>query len=223
MCEITQKFGQNANGAYKAAGLQGHTGIDIACGYGTPVYPIKRLWVYKVLDGVKQVANDGSGFTGVFGLDEDGQEWLYGHCDTLAVEGRWYETGEIIGKEANHGLVFSGGTQITLAMQKAGDTRGAHRHIQKRKCVLGNDPNKIYLTNYGGRMIVFKGQNVQVENWWNGFNGCVNFDVSQKYLSGVIEPISSKIETVSNAVKAVKDPDWAVLAVLARILRFLGL
>ena len=51
----------------------------------------------------------------------------------------------------------------------------------------------------------------------------MDFDITEKYLSGVKEPISSKVESVSNAVKAVKDPDWAILAVLARILRILGL
>lgn len=176
-CVFTQSFGENKNNSYASSGLKGHTGKDIVCGYGTKIYPYKRIFVYKVLDGVDQKANDGSGFTGVFGIDEDGNEWLYGHCDTIAKEGQWYETDEAIGAESNHGTVFVGGTQITLEMQAAGDTRGHHRHNQKRVCipVEKTEPGKKYLTSYAGGFAYINHRYYQIVAPDNGYNGCVDY------------------------------------------------
>lgn len=173
-CSFCQGFGDNANPSYAGQGLKGHPAIDEKCGYGSMIKPYKRICVYKVLD-VAHPANDGSGFTGVFGIDPDGNEWLYGHCNPTAVIGRWYETTDVIGTEANHGLVYQDGSEITLAMQQAGDERGAHRHVQYRECqrTLTLSATTNYLSGMNGAAYRdAAGNYYAVPNFTNGFNGC---------------------------------------------------
>ena len=221
-CIITQGFGENANAAYKGAGLKGHSGIDENCGWGTPIYPIVRMYVYKVLDGVVQKSYDGSGFTGVFGVDADGNEWLYGHCDTAASEGSWYETTDIIGYEANHGPVYEGGVEITLAEQKAGDQRGHHRHVQKRPCDLVAALVGVPLYRYGWVPLILNGKYYQVKDYNNGYNGCVDFTIPPDYLNAP-ETISQKVGIISRSLNAVGDPDSKVVQAFAAVLKAIGL
>lgn len=177
--DITQNFGDNANPLYSSAGYKGHTGTDVVVGYGTPIHAYFPMKVYKVLT-VDHPANDGTGFTGVFGIVDtplETFEILYGHCDPTVKEGDMINVGDVIGTEANHGEIYSNGIQITLAMQKAGDHRGSHRHIQKRP-VYKDSVKKyagLYLSAYGdGNEAYFDGNYYEYVNWLNGYNGCVN-------------------------------------------------
>jgi len=202
-CTTTQGFGENANGAYSREGLKGHTGRDIVCGFGSKIYPERRIYVYKVLDGTNQIANDGSGFTGVFGIDEEGHEWLYGHCVTLATEGKWYETTDVIGLESNKGEVYAGGIRITKSMQDAGDTRGHHRHVQKRECELVDELTKIPLYNYQWQPLQFNGKYVQIRDYNNGFNGCVDWskDGQRKILKQIVVAATKVVELLKLQIK----------------------
>ena len=195
-CTTTQGFGENANPFYKGDGLKGHTGIDIVCGSYSSIQPKMRFYVYKVLNGTTQIASDGSGFTGVFGIDEENNEWLYGHCIPIAEEGRWYETWETIGYESNKGRVYSGGIEITKSMQDAGDTRGHHRHIQKRECEKVSELTKIPLYKYGGEPLQIDGKYIQIIDYNNGFNGCVDWskDAERKILKQIVVAATKVVE-----------------------------
>jgi len=178
-CEEGQPFGANYNGSYAAAHLAGHTGQDWTCGFGTPIRSPYEGTIYKVLTKERPAA-DGSGFTGVFMIVDNGIElfeWLEGHCDPSVAPSQRVLKGDVIGTEANHGEVFVGNKQITLAMQAAGDKRGSHRHYQKRPvyrsrtltrpCLSSNtDENGSYLDPQGFYYPIF--------DYFNGYNGCVD-------------------------------------------------
>jgi hypothetical protein len=182
-CLETQPFGMNYNDSYKNSGLKGHTGRDHFCGYGTNITAyFGNEYVYKVLTK-DNPANDGSGFTGVFTLvEQDGEcfEFLYGHCNPTVSVGQILARGEVLGTEANNGEVYSGGVRITLEMQKAGDTRGSHRHDQKRPLnkVTGYDNAFRYLTDKYG-LLLKDGYMYQIKDYDNGFNGCVDWSLGQ--------------------------------------------
>lgn len=137
-------------------------------------------YVYKVLTK-ENPANDGSGFTGIFTIvEQDGKcfEFLYGHCDPEPnLLGKTITKNTFIGREGNNGEVYSSGVRITLGMQKAGDTRGSHRHDQARE--LRKDatiePNTKYLSSLGGGYFFFNGYFYAIPNYNNGLNGCFDW------------------------------------------------
>ena len=178
-CTVTQVFSGNATETYRNSGLKGHTGIDSSCGYGSE---IKALWgdeyVYKVLTK-DQPSNDGTGFTGVFTIVDNGIEvfeFLYGHCNPGVSVGQILPSRGHVGHEANNGEVYSGGVRITLEMQRNGDRRGTHRHDQKR--ILRKDkriiPGVSYLTDRNG---IFQkdGFYYAIPYHRNGLSGCVDW------------------------------------------------
>lgn len=183
LCKISQGFGENAVNAYFP--LKGHTGVDSGCGYGTSILSYyDKEYVYKVLDK-DHPANDGSGFTGVFTLvEKDGEvfEFLYGHCNPLVTVGQILTKGTLIGTEANNGEVYQNGERITLEMQKAGDTRGSHRHDQKRplKKMKGYDMSKRYLTDKYG-LLLKDGFLYEIVDYDNGYNGCVDWTIEKPH------------------------------------------
>jgi len=178
-CSIQQLFGQNANTSYATSGLRGHPAVDTRCGFGTDVLAKYSGIAYKVLTK-NNPSNDGSGFTGVFQIVDDGIEcfeWLTGHLDPTISQLTELQKGDKIGTEANNGTVFSGGIQITLAMQKAGDQRGSHRHYQKRAImpVKRTSWGKQYLTAQGtGSPYWHDGHYYEIIGYSNGFNACIN-------------------------------------------------
>lgn len=180
-CTITQGLADNATATYKNSGLIGHTGIDSSCGFGTPINSYwDKEYVYKILTK-ENPANDGSGFTGIFTIvEQEGKcfEFLYGHCDPNPnLLGKTITKNTFIGREANNGEVYSGGERITLDMQKAGDTRGTHRHDQARE--LRKDtviqPNTKYLSSLGGGHLFLNGFFYAIPNYNNGLNGCFDW------------------------------------------------
>jgi hypothetical protein len=178
-CYQGQSFAQNFNPVYSQMGYKGHTGVDVNCGFGSPIYSPFDGYVYKVLTKERPAA-DGSGFTGVFMIVDDGVEcfeWLAGHCDPTVQVGATVRKGEQIATEANHGTVFSGNLQITLAMQRAGDQRGSHRHYQKRpvKRTMPMIQRREYLTTVGGGLYRDKvGYYYEIFAPNNGYNGCTD-------------------------------------------------
>lgn len=180
-CKISQPFGGNATSTYKAGGLQGHSGSDSSCGFGSPIYSVwDSEYVYKVLTK-ENPANDGSGFTGIFTIvEQDGKvfEFLYGHCNPSPnLLGKTLKKGDLIGTEANNGEVYSNGVRITLEMQRAGDKRGSHRHDQARE--LRKDTTTVagtrYLTTLGGGLLFLNDCFYAIPNYNNGYNGCFDF------------------------------------------------
>lgn len=163
--------------------MKGHPGIDMQCGYGSQIHSPIDMMIYKVLT-VANPSRDGSGFTGVFGIVDDGielYEYLIGHCDPTCSVGQFIKAGEVVGTEANHGRVYWNGQEITLAMQKAGDKRGTHRHCQKRpvRKVRQTQTGKRYLDDYsdwpaGSIHRDDSGYYYEVWDWFNGFNGCID-------------------------------------------------
>lgn len=183
VCSKTQGFGDNFNSSYAEYGLKGHPAIDDVCGYGSTVYNPVDQHIYKVLTKDRPAA-DGSGLTGVFGIVDNGvecYELLRGHMNPTVYEGQFLRRGEVVGTEANNGRVWSGGMEITLAMQKAGDKRGSHRHDQKRpvRPVAVTRPSKKYLTAHAwdwpaGEFFRKDGFYYEIWDFENGYAGCVD-------------------------------------------------
>lgn len=175
-CKICQGFGENP-ATY--APLKGHPAIDAQGGYGSLIHSPVDMFIYKVLT-VARPSNDGSGFTGVFGIIDDGiecYELLIGHCDPSASEGQYVKKGDAIGTEANHGRVYEGGIPITLAMQVAGDKRGSHRHIQKRaifKSASISQPALSEHSDLAGTYRDVDGFYYPIFDYENGYHGCID-------------------------------------------------
>jgi Putative peptidoglycan binding domain len=105
-------------------------------------------------------------------------EFQIGHVSEIdVVIGQTVKKGDIIGKEGNHGPVFSGLTPITLAMQKAGDHRGSHRHLQKRPVykVRTTSVDKEYLQPHGGPYRSADGFYFEYVSPKNGYDSCVDW------------------------------------------------
>lgn len=144
------------------------------------------MWVYKVLND-EQPALDGSGYWAVCAIVERGGqffEFQIGHLSRIDVkEGDMLEPGQIVGLEGNTGQVFSGEVRITLAMQRAGDRRGSHRHYQKRPVVriAADSFSGSFLTSFSRISPAPKYVDPQgfryvtpLKQFRNGFNGCVD-------------------------------------------------
>jgi hypothetical protein len=170
-CVLAQGFGGHANPLYPPAG---HPGIDIHCGYGTPVHSLYD----GIVTLVWQPYTTSDGFTAVNILVDNGIEcfeWQIGHLTPCVNEGDAIHKGDVIGYEANHGPVYSGNRLITIAEQKAGNQEGAHRHCQMRPA-MPVKPSDGYLLqkSNGGPYRDQGGFYYQIFNYNNGFNGCVD-------------------------------------------------
>lgn len=222
-CLISQGFGQNANPLYAGAGQKGHTGVDEVCGYGTPVHALKKGLVYKIIDDIRPAA-DGSGYWGVFIISEENGvvcEWQVGHLSKILCKiGDVVEPWTIIGEEGNRGGVYSGGIQITKAMQDAGDKRGSHRHwnkkILKKKTYAQRDTEGgQYLTAVTSMFDAFQDSNgffYQVQDFRNGYNGSVDcaLDIDAGYKAineHNAEPTPEEIKVIEDGIKVVT---WAM-------------
>lgn len=175
-CTQGQGFGKNYNPSYHEGGLIGHTGIDINCGYGTPIDAKATGLVYSTFP-VDCPANDG--YTGVFTLCNtplETFEFSYGHVSEINCSvGDVVQKDQVIAKEGNKGVVYSGNVLISLPMQAQGDQRGSHRHYQKRPVLKTKQVKGRVLSTAMG---AYKDQNgfyYQVYNYENGFNGCVDW------------------------------------------------
>lgn len=175
-CIEGQGFSQNYNPSYQAGGLLGHTGVDVSCGYGTPIAAIADGTVYSTYP-INQPAMDG--YTAVFTICKTPLEYFefsYGHVSEIDVQiGQDVHKGDLIAKEGNHGVVYAGNVLITPAMQKAGDQRGSHRHYQKRPVIRTMQLRGMGLQTAQGMYRDQVGRYYQVYSPLNGFNGCVDW------------------------------------------------
>lgn len=177
-CTIHQGFGDNANDFYRSIGLKAHPGVDEACGYGSEVKSYVEGYVYAVYTP-ENPASDG--YTAVYMLCKtplETFEFSVGHLSRVdVVVGQYVKEGDVIGLEGNKGTVYSGGQRITRAMQDRGDTRGSHRHVQKRpyREVSTISPHRHYLYDAYGIYKTPEGKFCEIVDYWNGYNGCVDF------------------------------------------------
>jgi murein DD-endopeptidase MepM/ murein hydrolase activator NlpD len=111
-CVEGQGFGQNFNPSYHDGGLLGHTGIDINCGWGTPIASLTSGVVYSTYP-ISQPASDG--YTAVFVITEtplETFEFSYGHVSEIdCTIGQEVKVGDIVAKECAHrsmATMFSG-------------------------------------------------------------------------------------------------------------------
>lgn len=177
-CSVAQKFGENATRIYANGGEYGHPGWDLHCGYGSPIEAAFDMTIYSII-GTDSPLLGPEGYTQVGAIVEtplETFEWIIGHCNPSCQMGP-VKKGAVIATEANHGPVFEGQTQITLAMQNAGDKRGAHRHYQKRPVIKATSTKGgTYLNAYGFYRDP-QGNYYQVYMPDNGYNGCVDWYV----------------------------------------------
>lgn len=176
-CILNQGFAENANGAYKD--YLGHPGIDSACGYGSEIVSPVSGEVCAVYSDEKPAAD---GYVAVYVLVRtklETFEFNVGHCSkTLVTLGqKVIRDLTVIGKEGNRGLVFAGNVQITVAMQKAGDIRGSHRHNQKRPVieVAKRSSKKLYLQNAKGYVRTQAGGYYEYVLPYEQYAACVDF------------------------------------------------
>lgn len=175
-CSEGQPFAANYNPLYSGQGLKGHTGQDWSCGWGSEIKsPVAGL-CYKVWTA--ENTPDPAGYTRVDILVDNGiesYEFELGHLNPTIQPGTQVQVGDVIGIEANHGPVYSGNVPITLAMQKAGDQRGNHRHYQKRPFQKITPTSGMLLT--GQDDSTYRDADnlyYQVWNYWNGYDGCID-------------------------------------------------
>lgn len=154
---IAQKYGGNAD-LYASIGVAGHTGVDYVKSYGSLHQCDNTGYVYKVWKP-KDRADRWVGVYQLVPYGDDYMEVIMGHFSKVFVEeGETIEEGTFVGAEGNSGLVYTGNTQITPAMQDAGDRRGAHVHeayrpVRRSKEYRGD---KHYLTSRDGKRYVDK-------------------------------------------------------------------
>lgn len=177
-CLEGQGFSQNFNPSYHAGGLLGHTGIDVDCGWASPIASLTNGLVYST-HPVNQPANDG--YTAVFVITQtplETFEFSYGHVSEIDCQiGQQVKTGDIIAKEGNHGTVYVGNRLITLAEQAAGDHDGHHRHYQKRPVFKTKRLQDVGLQDAQGTYRDQEGFYYEVYDYKNGFNGCVDWSL----------------------------------------------
>lgn len=179
-CSVGQVFGQNYNPLYSESGLAGHPGIDVACGWNSPIEAYYDGQVSMVWMPENTPASDG--YTCVNITVDDGIElfeWQIGHCRPQVYPGQHVGAHEVVGVEQNHGPVFSGNAQITIAQQKAGNQSGHHRHYQKRP--LQPDTKTAWEPNNGYKGCIDPTKPVFQRDLWLGSRGYDVF-VLQRYL-----------------------------------------
>lgn len=178
---ITQYFGGSPASnptQYTVRGQSGHSGIDSQLGWNAPVECDNDGMVYKVF----RKENSSENWQGVYMLvhdkDDEFVEVCQGHFNTILVrEGYHILEGTVIGLEGNKGYVFSGGVQITPAMQEAGDKRGHHVHTSYRpvrRVSRVKRGEQYLLTVAGVKYQDPAGNYYEIINKDNGFKGCVN-------------------------------------------------
>lgn len=199
---ISQEFA-NPNIIYKDRG-GAHNGIDSVLGWDKVVTCDNDCYVYKIVTSDQNVEN----WQGVYMLakenDTDYVEIVQGHFNKILVtEGQELLEYTAIGLEGNKGFVFTGGGQITPAMQKAGDKRGAHTHTSYRPVKRVKRPNskKFYLLNVKGQKYRDEeGYYYEIVHENDGTKGCVN-PRNYQYKNSIIEDIAMVTKLLVNLRK----------------------
>lgn len=175
---ITQRFYENATTYYAEAGNKGHGAWDLVAMGDKTVYASCDGLIYS---HINKDNPDLMRYRAVYQLIEDNgvfYELSYGHADKILVEPMTYvKRGHPLMTEGNTGNVATGGVKVTLQMKKDAlpNLPGAHLHWQLRlvlpveKTVTG----KIYLTNAKGKLKM-GGKYFEVQNYNNGYSGCID-------------------------------------------------
>lgn len=202
--QISQKFGLNANSFYSENGLKGHTSEDYDCTFNAPILACADGLVYSVMNRNNP---DLDKYRAVFQLVEHGDfvyEVSYGHLNNIdATVGRVYYAGEKLGTAGNTGPVYAQGRRVTLAEKLGGSTAGTHLHgPQVRKCRFTPIPDGQMLFD-GNGLLMHKGKYVQVIDYANGFNGCVN---PEQFYNGKTaqEAAQERIQLLTTLLKALQ-------------------
>ena len=176
---ITQPFAGNANPLYHGQGLKGHTGIDYAGEYGTPIpATVENAYVYSLLN--KDNPNLGK-YRGVCTIWDDKEsdtsyEVIYGHCSKIIAKvGTYTNPGDIVALVGNTGDVYANGNAVTIEERNAGSHAGSHLHFQVRALVRvkTTSTDKQYLYD-GNGLLNRNGSYYEVVDYTNGYNGCVD-------------------------------------------------
>lgn len=181
---IGQKFGENADGAYKADGLLGHPGIDFGgtINWGNPILCATEGGIVSAL--LSENDTNLEAYRAVNTIFEDSTgcyEVQYGHVSTINVKvGDSLIFGQTVAEIGNTGDVYTGSPAIlvTDAQKQLGSHAGAHIHLQVRviakELATGQlDTNKHYV-NDGVGLLTLNGYRYFVPNWNNGYNGCID-------------------------------------------------
>lgn len=178
-----QGFGENANGSYHAAGMDGHPAIDYG-GSGDWGKAIPNAIEGAVVSALLSKDNPNlEAYRAVNTIFDDGEngcyEIQYGHVLGMNVKvGDTLKVGQGLAALGNTGEVYGGNPLrlITDEEKKAGSHAGAHVHFQVRliKKVPINDASYAHYLNDGSGRLVLKGFSYAIPNFDNGYNGCVD-------------------------------------------------
>lgn len=173
---ITAPFQEYTKDVAKQVGSQ-HAGLDQVKGY-------RQKWIsdndgiaYKVWKPTATFE-----WAAVHMLVTDGTNWYeyipLGHASEIFVnEGDFVSEGQVVGREGNHGLVFSGGRKITVEERIAGSRAGAHNHTGVRPIELVDEMESNgshYLRDRGGMLYQHEGKYCKIKYADNGAKGWVN-------------------------------------------------
>ena len=186
---ITQKYAENANTYYAEAGRKGHGAFDLVAMGDKTIYASHAGEVFSIANKDNK---DLMKYRAVYTLIEDNgifYELSCGHCDKIYVsEGQVVERGTPLGTEGNTGNVASNGKKVSLEEKKKAlpNMPGAHVHLQLRlvKPVEKRVKGKKYLQNANG---YYKKNKLyfEVQNYENGYNGCIDIEPFFVYESAV--------------------------------------
>ena len=179
----TQWFGQNGTPYYAENQLAGHTAEDYVSAYDTPIPALcdmKITWIANQDDPDFK-------YRAVFGRYGEA-EVSYGHLNKIfVVVGQEVKAGEIIGTMGNTGDVYVNGKAVTVEERKLGSKAGTHSHQPQVRIIKNWDT-------------------YEVENYNNGFNGCVNpeplyfpFSIENKTL--VLDILNNMISLLTGFLK----------------------
>jgi murein DD-endopeptidase MepM/ murein hydrolase activator NlpD len=236
---ITQRFGENANGSYAADGLKGHTAYDWGASYGTDIPNCTAdAYCYSLMHKDDPVLMDYRAAFFIVETDTGVYEVSYGHMsEILAVPGKTYQVGDVIGKVGNTGPVFSGQHEVTEAEKDAGSHAGAHLHgpqIRPVKKVKTTQTGPGYFNHYlstgAGTLYQDKdGFYYEVPDYQNGYNGCVSLapfsteTLATEYKAPSVETIIQSVAVATAEVASLpKEQQSPFIKRLLAILAVLG-
>lgn len=241
---ITQKFGDNANPLYKDQGLKGHTAFDWGALYGTKIPNCTfDAYCYSIMHQNDPVLMDYRAAFFIVETQTGTYEVSYGHMSTiLALPGKTYQPGDLIGLVGNTGPVFVGQHEVTEAEKDAGSHAGAHLHGPQIRPVVKTQYSNKY-SNYlvganGNKYVDTNGFFYGILSYDNGYNGCVSPEpfftntLASEYHPTPID-LGKVSEIVGNTAQAVQliqalppdqqkrwfDPLIQILSSLAKLLR----
>jgi murein DD-endopeptidase MepM/ murein hydrolase activator NlpD len=167
---VSQWLGENVAMYHAAipALTKGHNGIDIVAPWGTPMYAVE--------DGIVcDVKTDPSGYgmhvRFLTGDSKDKKsifhEWTYGHCSAIFVKiGDVIKAGQKIANMGNTGFVVSSANGAGFWVDGSNKYLGTHLHLGCRE---------IKYPKSGGWRYNPETPKIQVENYFNGLAGSIDF------------------------------------------------